>query len=56
MTSPCLWFLTLITVIPAVGYWSNTLVLQGITFLFVLIYLFIYGVLFNIKWVKRLLS
>jgi hypothetical protein len=30
--------------------------LQGITFLFVLIYLFIYGVLYNIKWVRRLLS
>jgi UDP-N-acetylmuramyl pentapeptide phosphotransferase/UDP-N-acetylglucosamine-1-phosphate transferase len=55
MTSPFLWFLTLITVIPAIGYWSNTLVLQGITFLFVLMYLFIYSVLFNIKWVKRLL-
>jgi UDP-GlcNAc:undecaprenyl-phosphate/decaprenyl-phosphate GlcNAc-1-phosphate transferase len=41
-TSPYLWGFTLLTVVPAVLFWHNTLVLVGFTALFVVSYVWVY--------------
>lgn len=42
MTSPYLWVLCSLGVIPAVLFWNNTLVLLGFVLLFVVVYLWLY--------------
>lgn len=42
MTTPYLWGMGLLTVIPAMFFWKNTLALQSCCFLFVIIYVWLY--------------
>ena len=42
MTSPYLWLLCMLSVIPAVLFWDNTMVLTGFLILFALSYLLLY--------------
>jgi UDP-GlcNAc:undecaprenyl-phosphate/decaprenyl-phosphate GlcNAc-1-phosphate transferase len=54
MTAPYLWLLSLISIIPAVLFWSNTAVLQLCAFGFVLVYLALYWSIVRFK-VPRIL-
>jgi UDP-GlcNAc:undecaprenyl-phosphate GlcNAc-1-phosphate transferase len=55
-TSPYLWGFALLTVCPAVLFWSNTMVLMGFTLLFVISYIYAYTsiVRFRVpRWLRR---
>ena len=55
-TSPYLWGFTLLTVVPAVLFWSNTLVLMAFCALFVFSYVVVYVAIIRFKipsWLRR---
>lgn len=55
-TSPYLWSFTLLTVVPAVQFWSNTPVLIAFCALFVFSYVVIYVAIIQFKisrWLRR---
>jgi UDP-N-acetylmuramyl pentapeptide phosphotransferase/UDP-N-acetylglucosamine-1-phosphate transferase len=55
-TSPYLWGFSLLTVIPAVLFWRNTLVLVGFTLLFIVSYLWAYHSIVRFRmqrWLRR---
>ncbi len=55
-TSPYLWGFTVLTVIPAVLFWSNTMVLMGFTALFIVSYVWAYFSIVRFKvprWLQR---
>jgi UDP-GlcNAc:undecaprenyl-phosphate/decaprenyl-phosphate GlcNAc-1-phosphate transferase len=55
-TSPYLWSFTLLTVVPAVMFWTNSLVLMGFCLLFVVSYVAAYIAIIRFKvpkWVQR---
>jgi UDP-N-acetylmuramyl pentapeptide phosphotransferase/UDP-N-acetylglucosamine-1-phosphate transferase len=49
LTAPYLWALTLLSVIPAILFWNNVVVLKIMSFLFCLFYLFLYRQLVRFK-------
>lgn len=49
MTSPYLWVLCMLSVIPAVLYWNNTLALGGFCLLFMMSYVFLYWSIVRFK-------
>ena len=54
LTSPYLWLLCLLSVIPAVLWWNNTFVLTVFLFLFMLSYVLLYGSIVRFKTPKWL--
>jgi len=55
-TSPYLWGFALLTVLPAVLFWSNTLVLMAFCVLFVVLYAYAYSSIIRFKvprWLRR---
>ncbi|WP_184858662.1 glycosyltransferase [Acidovorax soli] len=55
-TSPYLWGFTLLTVVPAILFWNNTLVLMGFCWLFVISYVVAYLAIVRFKvpdWLRR---
>lgn len=55
-TSPYLWSFTLLTVVPAVLFWNNTLVLMAFCALFVISYVVVYVAIVRFKiprWLRR---
>ena len=55
-TSPYLWSFTLLTVVPAIMFWTNTPVLIAFCFLFVLSYIAVYVAIVRFKipkWLRR---
>jgi len=55
-TSPYLWGFTLLTVLPAVIFWSNTPVLMAFTLLFIVSYVWAYVSILRFKvpsWLRR---
>lgn len=54
LTSPYLWFMSTLAVVPATLFWQSTIMLQSFTFLFIVCYVWLYWTIYQARFPKWL--